>query len=186
MKRLDKLLRFWRTCVALGEVPKSAKRFFDIGCGDGYLLNIINKPDFFLIGCDPKLHHIDNKKIKFLHGYFPGAINLQNLASSIDVVFSIAVFEHFAMEDIRNSSLAIKKILNKNGLLIITVPHPFVDYILDFLKKINLISGQSLEEHHEFNPNDLIDSFSGNFILLKHKKFQFGLNNLYVFRKKHG
>ena len=40
MKTLDKLLRKWRTNVALRMAPKKRNFIFDIGCDDGLFIEI--------------------------------------------------------------------------------------------------------------------------------------------------
>jgi hypothetical protein len=77
------------------------------------------------------------------------------------------------------------QLLADKGRVIITVPSPKVDDILTFLKKLNLIEGMSLEEHYGFKTEDVPHLFkSDKFRLLRHQKFQLGLNTLYVFEKK--
>jgi hypothetical protein len=98
-----------------------------------------------------------------------------------DVIFALAVFEHFTEEALENSSKKIAEMLTDQGLLIVTVPHPFVDKILDLLQIFKLIDGQALEEHHGFDPRSLSEVLSKHLILKDHKQFQFGLNNLYIF-----
>jgi hypothetical protein len=74
-------------------------------------------------------------------------------------------------------------LLKPKGRVIVTVPSPQVDYILEILLKLKLIDGMSLEEHYGFKPSDTEIIFSKGFKLIKKKKFQLGLNNLYVFEK---
>ena len=99
------------------------------------------------------------------------------MKNSYDIVFALAVFEHFSQNDLKQSASVISKMLTKNGRLIITVPESKVDDILFFLKSIKLIDGETLEEHHHFNSNNIFKYFSKKLNLIKHKKFQLGLNN---------
>jgi len=73
--------------------------------------------------------------------------------------------------------------LSDNGQLIVTVPHPFVDKILEGLMLLKLIDGQALEEHHGFDPKSLVTLLAKHLQLKSRKTFQFGLNNLFVFEK---
>ena len=73
--------------------------------------------------------------------------------------------------------------LSPGGRLIITVPHPFVDKILDVLFFLHLIEAETLDEHHGFEPNELFTYFSGALRLVLHERFQLGLNNVFVFEK---
>jgi 2-polyprenyl-3-methyl-5-hydroxy-6-metoxy-1,4-benzoquinol methylase len=183
MKLADKLLRFWRVTVALRYLPKRTANIFDIGCDDGYLLRkllpITKKQD----GIDPRLHigSIGNNS-ELIKGFFPSSIREKQLNGLYDAVFALAVFEHFSESDLRESAYAISKMLSKDGRLIVTVPHPFVDKILDLLVWMKLVDGQALEEHHGFDPGALTSYFSDFLELVEHKRFQFGLNNIFVFK----
>ena len=42
MKLIDKVLRQWRVNVAIKALPAKVNKVFDIGCDDGYLLNMID------------------------------------------------------------------------------------------------------------------------------------------------
>jgi len=49
---------------------------------------------------------------------------------------------------------------------------------------LHIVDGMSLEEHHGFLPDELPDIFiPAGFSLRIKRKFQFGLNNLYVFER---
>jgi SAM-dependent methyltransferase len=183
MKPIDKTLRYWRTKVALRHAPKLMNSVYDIGCDKGYLLKQLHQRVIRKEGVDPRLNAdtvIDG--IKLWKGFFPRLVN-ENDMESYDAIFALAVFEHFSEEDINSSAETIKKLLSPNGRLIITVPHPFIDHILDILLYLRLIDGIAIEEHHSFNPADLVDSFSNHLKLIKHERFQLGLNNVFVFEK---
>ncbi len=184
MKSIDKILRYWRTKVALKNAPRLMEAVFDIGCDEGYLLKRLKRNVIIKEGVDPRLERdtfIDG--IKLSKGYFLQTFNKDDKVNVYDAIFALAVFEHFSEEDIFLSVEVIKRLLAPNGRLIVTVPHPFVDHILDVLMFFRFIDGQALEEHHGLKPSYLIDSFSTCLKLVKHEKFQFGLNNVFVFEK---
>jgi len=184
MKIIDKVLRYWRTKVALSHAPRLMNSVYDIGCDEGYLLKQLGQSVIRKEGVDPGLDvDIAVEDIKLWKGFFPRIFNKNDTEESYDAIFALAVFEHFSVEDINSSAQIIKRRLSPNGRLIVTVPHPFVDQILDVLLYLRLIDGQATEEHHGFNPADLVDSFSKNLTLIKHEKFQLGLNNVFVFEK---
>jgi 2-polyprenyl-3-methyl-5-hydroxy-6-metoxy-1,4-benzoquinol methylase len=157
---------------------------FDIGCDDGYLLRKLSHITKRQDGVDPRLstslisHNSEMKK-----GFFPSAIEGYQMQGAYDAIFALAVFEHFTESDIRQSASVISKMLSPGGRLIITVPNPFVDKILDALMFLRLIEGQVVEEHHGFNPEELLGYFSDSLKLIKHEKFQFGLNNIFIFER---
>jgi hypothetical protein len=52
------------------------------------------------------------------------------------------------------------------------------------LLRLGVVDGMSLEEHHGFDVNEIPEIFeNGGFVLMKWRKFQFGLNNLFVFER---
>lgn len=185
MKTIDKLLRRWRVNVALKVVPNQLKAIFDIGCDDGYLFNRIDDGKMRLDGCDPRLSaNSVSANSTLLQGFFPSVMEDSQHCNSYDVIFALAVFEHFTEADLTESSHRIAQMLKDNGRLIVTIPHPFVDNILDVLMFLKLIDGQALEEHHGFDPDTLAMVLSKGLKLKTRKKFQSGLNNLFVFEKE--
>jgi 2-polyprenyl-3-methyl-5-hydroxy-6-metoxy-1,4-benzoquinol methylase len=185
LKLIDKALRLWRVSVALKSVPKNINAVFDIGCDDGYLLKRIANGSARLDGCDPRLSpSLTILNSKLLKGFFPAVMDEVKSNVQYDVIFALAVFEHFTEADLTKSSHYISEMLMDNGRLIVTVPHPFVDTILDVLMAFRLIDGQALEEHHEFDPNNLVEVLSKGLILKSRRRFQLGLNNVFIFEKK--
>lgn len=185
MKFLDKVIRYWRVKVALRHVPAGIRSAFDIGCDDGFLLRQLDRPRIIKEGVDPRLeaNRLLQDGTQLLKGYFPKCVEEEQLRGPYDVIFALAVFEHFSEEDIACSASAISKLLTPEGKLIVTVPHPFVDRILDVLMFVRLIDGQATEEHHGFDPDDLVKRLSSSMKLVRRERFQFGLNNLFVFGK---
>jgi hypothetical protein len=56
--------------------------------------------------------------------------------------------------------------------------------MLKWLKAFRVLDGMSLEEHHEYNVEQTLRIFANpSFELRQRKTFQFGLNNLFVFRR---
>lgn len=185
MKFIDKALRCWRVSEALKLLPDNYNRVFDIGCHDGYLLNRINNGKIYIDGCDPYCKILNpHAKSKIFSVSFPSKIGNSKLRGPYDVIFALAVFEHFTKIDLTKSSRKINSMLSKNGRLIVTIPSPLADKILDFLLFLKLIDGQELHQHTSLDVNVLINYFSKNFRLKHKKKFQFGLNNILVFEKK--
>jgi len=181
---IDKILRQWRVSAAFEALPIEVNGVFDIGCDDSYLLNYFGNCKMCLDGCDPRLTaDYSSPNSKLFRGFFPSVLEYNEHRGPYDAIFALAVFEHFSEKDLIDSSRKIAEMLSDNGQLIVTVPHPFVDKILDLLVVLKLIDGQALDEHHGFDPNSLVTLLSKHLQLKSRKTFQFGLNNLFVFKK---
>jgi len=184
MMLLDKYFRYRRVKVALKNRPKIMENVFDIGCDDGYLLQKLVHITIRQDGIDPwtNISSVSNHS-EIKKGFFPLTIEDYQMQASYDAGFALAVFEHFSESDIRQSASVIARMLSPEGWLIITIPHPFVDKILDVFISLHLIDGLQLDEHHGFDPDVLLTCFSDFLRLVKRERYQFGLNNIFVFER---
>ena len=184
MKFLDKVLRNWRIGVSAKYVRTNDK-VLDIGCFDGYLFDALKTKNLMpSIGLDPLLKAVKNKgPHKLIPGIFPDAVPPNE---KVDCIVMLAVLEHIPRKQQSLLNEQFLKILNASGRVVITVPSSFVDHILVVLTKLRLVDGMSVDEHYGFKVNEVYDLFNQeDFAMLKHKKFQLGLNNLFVFEKRH-
>ena len=134
------------------------------------------------VGIDPHPEiNFDKKSVTVQKGTFPG-LNLQQ--TNFDAIIMLAVLEHIPKEKLNLISEECRALLKINGLLLMTVPSKRVDFILRILKKIKLIEAETLDQHYGFDVNRVEELFdSWHFKLLVKRKFQLGLNNLFVFVK---
>ncbi len=182
MKFIDRFLRDWRIKMTLPYV-RAHDRVLDIGCYDASLFEKLSiKPITESIGLDPLLKEtIKTEYYTLLSGKFPDDLPSDKTFNCITL---LAVLEHIPKEEQLKLSEDCFNYLESSGRVIITVPSPFVDHILWILTKLRLIDGMSLEEHYGFKVEDVPLIFnSKQYKLIKHKTFQLGLNNLFVFEK---
>jgi len=122
-------------------------RILDIGCGSyPYFLMTVDFKEKY--GVDPVL---DMSKIK------NGKIILKKLDvteqklpfadNNFDVITMLAVFEHIDENKLKFILSEIKRVLKKEGILIITTPAPWSDRVLHFMARVGLISKEEMEEH---------------------------------------
>jgi len=182
MKPLDRFLQAWRRRMALRHLPARV-RLLDIGAHEGELFKVLGERLEEGFGLEPLLDsELSGTRYRVVKGYFP---EVAPDKGDWNVITMLAVLEHIPDESQIPLAEACHRFLAIGGLVIVTVPSPFVDHILALLTRLRLIDGMSLEEHHQFRPEDTEKIFAApKFRLLHRKRFQLGLNNLYVFRKE--
>lgn len=156
-------------------------RVLDIGCHQGEFLFWLGEKITPSIGFDPLCAETSNSGgHQFFAQTFQEGLPLEQ--NSFDAVTLLATLEH--IHEKSGVARESARLLRTGGRVIITVPSPLVDRILDFLIKLRIVDGMSLEEHHGFLPDELPGIFiPAGFRLRKQQKFQFGLNNLFVFER---
>jgi Methyltransferase domain len=101
-----------------------------------------------------------------------------------DVITMLAVLEHLDFDELAQWSQAAYELLAPGGLLVATVPSPAVDGILNVLVRLRVLDGMEVEQHHGVEPQKIVDAFrNGGFGVMESKRFQLGLNNLFVLRR---
>jgi 2-polyprenyl-3-methyl-5-hydroxy-6-metoxy-1,4-benzoquinol methylase len=181
MKFLDRAIQRWRIAKACPFIVPGT-RILDIGTGDGALFRQLKTAGEGSMGVDSTLK-TDTRigRVPLIAGLFPKDMPA---AEPFDVITMLAVLEHFPPSEYDQLGRSCVRFLKPGGLLIITVPSAFADRILAALKFFKLIHGMSLEEHYGYDVRQTATIFPPeNFRLLRRKKFQLGLNNLFVFER---
>lgn len=181
MKALDRYLQRVRINKAKKFIRKNDV-VLDIGSVDGVMFEALRGTIKAGFGIDPILTDtVKTDLYTLIPGYFPDACP-QN--QTFDCITMLAVLEHIPPQVQQQLAVNCHKLLNPGGRVIITVPSPQVDYILEVLTKLKLIEGMSLEEHYGFNASQTPQVFPAPYFKLLHKhSFQLGLNNFFVFEK---
>jgi SAM-dependent methyltransferase len=181
LKPLDRFLQRWRLRRARPFVP-AGSRVFDVGCADGELFTAWRGHIAGGMGVDPNLNQeVVGDGFRLLPGRFPAEVPQ---GEQFDVITMLAVLEHLSEAETAALPGACAALLTPSGRVVITVPSPRVDDILAVLLRLRLVAGQSLHEHHGFDPHDALTVFKPPvFGLVARRTFQLGLNNLFVFEK---
>jgi len=176
----DRFLQLWRMRMASPWIEKGS-RILDIGCHEGEFLEYLGDRVVESIGIDPEATQVEAKSYSLLKGTF--APQSEFAFGSFDATVMLATLEH--MNDINGIAQECARILRSRGRVIVTVPSLVVDQLLVVLVRTRLLDGMSLEQHHGLEPSQVPKAFiSNSFSLLAHKRFQLGLNHLYVFEKE--
>lgn len=205
MRFVDRLLQFWRIAQAARFIPSGA-RLLDVGCADGALFRALGSRLAEGLGLDPALTSEAERSateerddgpeprtegrgsmrpprpsFRLMRGTFPEAAPAQ---TGFDVITALAVLEHVPELELGRFAAGCAERLAPSGRLILTVPSPRVDALLRVLKRLRLIDGQALEQHHGFDPARTPALFQAvGLRLAHHHRFQLGLNHLFVFEK---
>ena len=183
MKAIDNYLQKRRFVIAGRWIPFNSK-LLDIGCNQGEFFLFLKEKRISGFGIDPEADIPDSslpENVKIIRSPFPCA-KLQG--ERFDVITALAIFEHIETGKMTGFLQACLDSLDPGGRIILTIPSPLVDYLLAVLKFTGLIDGMHTDQHHGFKIGQTIPAFTNaGFRLVLHKKFQLGLNNLFIFEK---
>jgi 2-polyprenyl-3-methyl-5-hydroxy-6-metoxy-1,4-benzoquinol methylase len=180
---LDRFLQRYRIRMAIRVLPK-ATRLLDIGTHDGTLFRLTGASG---IGIDPELIDVAPMPgVTMVKGFFPDDLPARP-GELFDAAAALAVLEHIPDDELANWAKSLAGLIAPGGRMVVTVPAPTVDHMLHVLMGLHLIAGIEAHQHHGFQPADLESIFSApDWRLHKHRRFQLGLNHLYVFERTSG
>ena len=180
MKALDRLLQRWRIAKTVRYV-RAGDRLLDVGCHEGELIERVLGRISAATGVDPLAAPRETAKVRIVRGFFPG--DAEFAPGSFDCITALAVLEH--VPDPAGFARACAAALAPGGRVLLTVPHPAVDRLLELLIALRLADGMAHEEHHGFDAASTPALFAGaGLALVARERFQLGLNCLYVFAKQ--
>lgn len=180
MKPLDRYLQRWRIAVVRPHLAPT-DRILDIGAFDGALARQVTGFRQY-VGIDPDADpRLATDRIQLVRGHFPDDLPP---GDPFDAITLLAVLEHIPSHQLADFATACANALRPNGKLLMTVPHPFVDRILDAMIALRLLDGMETEAHHGFDVSQTPDIFrQAGFELIAHQRFQLGLNNFCLSQK---
>jgi len=171
---LDRLIQQLRIRKALPHIPAGG-RLLDIGCADGALIRAAAGRVRDAVGIDPDAPAGSG----LVRGNFPR--DLRD-AGPYDVIALLAVFEHVPDDERTAFVAACRRLLRAGGRVVVTVPAPVVDRIVDALRRLRLVHGMDIEAHHGYRPEETPRFFeAAGMRLIAHEPFELGLNHLFVF-----
>jgi 2-polyprenyl-3-methyl-5-hydroxy-6-metoxy-1,4-benzoquinol methylase len=179
MKAADRLLQQWRIRRALPWVPPGS-HVLDVGCADGELFRTAGGRIPSGVGLDllPPTRWRGGSHVERRVGSFPDALGP---AENFDAIVMLAVVEHVEERELKAWAHDCTRLLRPGGRVVITVPAPAVDRILHVGMSLRLLDGMEAHQHHGFDPGRVPEIFTGaGLVLEKTRRFQLGLNNLFV------
>jgi SAM-dependent methyltransferase len=179
VKVLDRWLQTWRVRVAAPAIRDGA-RLLDVGCHDRSLIDHVLPRIASAVGLDPVVAPSVDGRVTMMRGLFPRDAAFDD--ASFDCIAILATLEH--MDDPGAVAVSCHRLLAPGGRVVLTVPHPAVDRILDVLLFLRLADGIDAEEHHGFDVSATAGIYAAaGFRLVRERRFQLGLNRLFVFEK---
>lgn len=125
-------------------------KILDIGCGSyPYFLTSTDFNEKY--GIDPSFNslpikNINLKKLDVTKQKLPFKDNF------FDTVAMLAVFEHLDYKKLNFVLKEIRRVLKREGILVMTTPAPWSDIILKNMARLSLVSKEELHEHkHNLN-----------------------------------
>jgi hypothetical protein len=155
----------------------------DVGSADGALFKRSDVARRMAggVGIDPDATPSQQERFSMVRGFFPNDLPVDQQFGTITM---LAVLEHIPTEQQPLVARSCYERTLPGGRVLVTVPGPLVDRIIDILKALRLMDGMSVEQHYGFDPRRTIPLFEdAGFTLRVAKKFQLGINHLYVFDK---
>ena len=179
---LEGLLTFWRTKKIRKYI--SGKVVLDFGCGEHLqTLRSIRSDIKKGLGCDILFGgmppQVTEEKFK-LFG------SLAEIDEKIDCIISLACFEHMESNELVTILQDLRRITEKNGYIVGTVPTPPAKPILEFLSyRLRLIDSTQIRDHKVYYDKQLLSetvALSG-WKVKEYRRFQFGLNSFFKLEK---
>lgn len=163
---------------------KEGDTVLDVGCGDGHLRKFIKSHSVDYVGIDSDL---DPTAI-YLQGGRRYAADATRRLSFEDNYFDVIVMASF-LEHIEKPWLIfheMERVLKPRGIIVATTPTPLGGKVHKILANLGALSKCTAEDHtHGFlDRHDLLYMKKARDLAkIKYEKFQFGLNQIVVWKK---
>ena len=157
--------------------PYLKGKILDYGCGTGGLAELC-VPDCY-VGFD-----LSEKLIDMARKAHPGYCFLSDLAKGekFDTIVSLAVLEH--VEHPVSVLKKFKQMLNPLGHIVLTVPHPKFLGIHRTGSRIGLFSRHAGQDHKQGLDHHHVLTLAkdARLVVVKHSRFLFGANQLFILK----
>lgn len=161
-------------------------RILDIGCGKYpiFLLTVKFMQKYAIEHCAFDTDAL-RRRIQILTT--PLTPDTQGMAlEGFDVITMLAVMEHMHRDEIDALVPQLYRLMKNDGIIVITIPSPWTEYVLRFLAHIGLLSPEEIHDHKSVLPNCEIKNIliSNGFTAIENGFFECFLNRWFVGVKK--
>jgi len=152
----------------------------DFGCGNkSFLLSTVSFKIKFGVGLDYDVQNKKKENIEYIKYKFNGKLPFKD--KYFDKIFLLAVLEHIEPNKVNDLFLEFKRILKKNGFIILTTPTPKSKWLLELLAyKLHIISEREIRDHKKYyNRSEMVElADMCNLHIISYELFQFRLNSI--------
>jgi len=156
-------------------------RVLDFGCGSGAIASLVSSDRY--LGVDQDEFSLQQARLKFPRHQFQS--ELPRVDEKFDSIISLAVIEH--VSDPSGLLRTLSGYLNESdeARLIVTTPHPSVDWVHDLGAAIGLFSKHANEEHEDLLDRRKLEAAGdqAGLKLKSYRRFLFGANQIAVYVK---
>lgn len=155
----------------------------DVGCGAGGVAENVAPADF--CGVEVDIPSLNVARSKHPQHEFYESLSSVNRENGFDTVISLAVIEH--VKNPEQFMIDLSQYLSdaQSARIIITTPHPSMDWVHDLGAKFGLFSQHANEEHEELLDKEKLDIVgkAAGLKLVHYNRFLFGANQLAVYER---
>jgi 2-polyprenyl-3-methyl-5-hydroxy-6-metoxy-1,4-benzoquinol methylase len=178
MKALDRFLQRWRMAKAVPHI-QPGDSVLDVGCADAALFKVLGSRIRSGVGIDEDGCNEVQGSYRLMRGRFPDDLPP---TETFDVITVLAVLEHIPVDAQETFARSCFERVQPGGRVVVTVPQPSVDRIIDVLKALHLLDGMAEHQHYGFDTRRTSAIFeAAGFRTIVSRRFQLRLNNLFVF-----
>ena len=152
----------------------------DYGCGIGLVGAFVEQKDYVGVDIDQSVLAIARQNYPAARFYTPQEFRSQ-IALTFDTIVGLAIVEH--VDDPLDFLSEMAARLSPSGRIVLTTPHPSLEWILHVGDKLGLFSKASHEEHNVILDRKLVFELArkAGLTTIIYKRFLLGANQLIVF-----
>ncbi len=157
-------------------------RVLDFGCGVGVLAGLVSAARY--LGVERDEASLKLAKINYPKHHF--ASRLPESSEKFDTVVALAVIEHVGEPTELLTSLAELPDDSHLSRIVITTPHPSVDWVHSLGARFGIFSRHASDEHEDLLDHARLNSvgLEANLTLQAYSRFLFGANQIAIYSKK--
>lgn len=159
-------------------------RVLDVGCGSGAMADLV--PADRYVGVDVDDESIAEARRRYPQHHFQDALPPPD--PGFDTIVSLAVIEHVKDPASFLRGLAVRLVSDQESCIVLTTPHPAVDWVHTAGASVGLFSSHASDEHEELLDRAHLAGLAEecDLQLSVYRRFLLGANQLAVFKRKVG